>query len=159
MVNKAIPRSVKQQTGAIRRNKQRQNPKEAVAPEGAPRMPPHIAKDAVAKGCWQRLCKTLDTLKLLFKTDRDLLELYCVTYAEWIALGKEIRGGKVEGEDSRGNAVLKVHCNQYHKHAQTMRLLMGELGLTPSSRARLQANVETDEDDPFSELMSRMGRG
>lgn len=94
-----------------------------------PRLPvcasdvPEWLPDA-ARAHWSRLAPMLSTAGVLKASDADLLACYCATFAEYIAavnVGKTSMG--MVGQ---------------------LRQLMGELGMTPSARARIVADTAPD---------------
>jgi phage terminase small subunit len=58
---------------------------------------------------------------VLKESDRDLLATYCTTFTEYV---------RTIGEDGKASSALVT----------TLRQLMGELGMTPSARARIVAD-------------------
>lgn len=70
---------------------------------------------------WDRLAPMLSKSGVLKESDRDLLATYCETFAAYI---EALRSG---------GAQMGV--------VQQLRQLMGELGMTPSARARIVAEA------------------
>lgn len=80
-----------------------------------------------AQAHWRRLAPMLSRSGVLKESDRDLLATYCATFAEYV---EAVRGG--------GASMAMVG---------QLRQLMGELGLTPSARARIVADKLPETPD------------
>jgi P27 family predicted phage terminase small subunit len=152
---KPLPTALKEASGAFKKDPQRRNHSEPKPAVGIPEMPSFFAKDEAAVEIWNNTTKQLADMGVLTLADKDLLAMYCVTYADFIRCYEDVRtrgrscvsdGGKesatVEAKDlqANGNRILKMQT---------------ELGLTPSSRSRLHANKEEKEEDPFQAWLER----
>lgn len=73
-----------------------------------------------ARAHWLRLAPMLTTAGVLKASDADLLATYCTTFASYVEATRE------------GGASMAM--------VGQLRQLMGELGLTPSARARIVAD-------------------
>ena len=97
-----------------------------------PQFPP-CATDApewltdAARAHWQRLAPMLAGSGVLKESDRDLLATYCATYAAYV---DAVRDG--------GASMAMVG---------QLRQLMGELGMTPSARARIAVDKVPENPD------------
>jgi len=69
---------------------------------------------------WERVVPELDRLKLLTKVDGAVIEAFCAVYSEFV-------GSVRAGEPIKASLIAQ------------MRFYAGELGLTPTARARLSA--------------------
>jgi P27 family predicted phage terminase small subunit len=94
---------------------------------------------------------------ILSIADQSVLEIYCVTYSQWRVLSAMVAGGNVAYMTERGS-LTSPEANQVHKYSATLIKLMAELGLTPSSRSRIHA-ISEDEEDPFVEFLKRRMSG
>ena len=97
-----------------------------------PQFPP-CATDApdwlenAARAHWERLAPMLAGSGVLKESDRDLLATYCATYAAYV---DAVRDG--------GASMAMVG---------QLRQLMGELGMTPSARARIAVDKVPENPD------------
>jgi P27 family predicted phage terminase small subunit len=101
--------------------------------------------EAEIKAIRQRLCDDLDRMNLLYRCDGAIIDRYARLMFRWRQAERQIDlyGEKYPVKDKEGN----VKCFQRFPHTITAHELAGmlsrleaELGLTPSSRSRI--NVE-----------------
>lgn len=78
-----------------------------------------------ARAHWERLASMLAQAGVLKESDRDLLATYCCLFAEYV---ETVRAGERASMSIVGQ----------------LRQLMGELGLTPSARARIVAEPDSN---------------
>jgi P27 family predicted phage terminase small subunit len=116
-----------------------------VEPQSAPldpaAEPPALAENAVALEEWRRLAPGLTAAGQVTVADRSTLLAYCLLYADWLELRELVRTPVVTG--AMGKAVSNPLLRLQH---QTLALLLkaaAELGITPSSRARVHAVAAT----------------
>lgn len=108
---------------------------------------PPTGLDRYGKESWKRNAPVLQRLNLLTEADIDALMAYCMAYSRWRRANIALKSVKPDEDNYRQIAVTA------EKAEQSMRLLAGEFGMTPSSRSRLK--VETGEkSDPFEEWAS-----
>lgn len=88
--------------------------------------PPEWLSDA-ARAHWERLAPMMARAGVLKESDRDLLATYCTVFAQYVEAVKA------------GERVSMSVVGQ-------LRQLMGELGLTPSARARIVADKAPEDD-------------
>ncbi len=91
-----------------------------------------------------------DGMGMLNQADGDLLEIYCVTYSGYRqALDSVNKRGQVLVLN-KGGKQLEVRRNPYcvelHKHIDRLAKLMAEMGLTASSRLRVAAAGDGDDE-------------
>lgn len=102
---------------------------------------------------WCRVRDELSSMGAIGRTDHTLLVLYCSLYEIWTNL--HLEGGHTSTDAKEG----------FQRHQQTltsMLKVMGELGLTPSSRSRLKTSPGEDSEDILSDMAVRFsasGRG
>lgn len=140
---KPKPASVKRREGNP--GKRALNKKEPQPDRRMPSRPKHL-KDT-ARTEWERIAPVLWKLGVLTELDRTVLAAYCTAYGDYVeACEKVQRGGAVKRGSEGGEyqnpwvAIKKRSMDQMVKFA-------GELGLTPSSRGRVQvADLETNEE-------------
>lgn len=120
-----------------RRAHKRQDPKPALLTELTP--PSWLHMDAAAE--WTRLAPMLARLGVLTETDTDALAAYCEAFTTWKLATVELRarGLVVTGED--GTPRLSPYVKLAETALTQVRAFLVEFGLTPSSRARVQAKT------------------
>src|SRR5690606_6453653 len=106
---------------------------------------PPTGLDAYGRDAWKRNAPVLARLGLLTEADRDALAAYCMAYSRWRRANIALRKVKPDDESYRAIAVT------VEKAEQSMRLLAGEFGMTPSSRSRLQVAPSDVAVDPMEE--------
>lgn len=119
-------------------------PKPAIVPLA---IPSHL--DRYARYCWRQNAGALQTLGLLTEIDRDLFALYCDAYSQWRTASKSFASlDPIERADTYRKVAVSVE-----KARDQMRMIAGEFGMSPSSRARLKVAPQ-QEEDPFESFMS-----
>lgn len=88
---------------------------------------PEWLSDA-ARAHWERLAPMMARAGVLKESDRDLLATYCTLFTDYVSLVQA------------GERVSMSVVGQ-------LRQLMGELGLTPSARARIVADKAPDDGE------------
>ena len=101
-----------------------------------------------ASALWCKVAPTLARSVGLVGEQQETLVEYCVTYARIVqgerALSRE--GVVVSTERGQVKNAWTAVLNQYRGH---FRSLVGELGLSPPSAARLSRPDSDDDEDPF----------
>lgn len=116
------PTALKVLRGSYKKNPQRRNHAEPVAPEGRPRCPSHL--NAVAKCRWKYMCQMLEEMHLQTPANMAALEIYCSSYATW----------REELNRTAPDRRLTKQCEE------TMIRILIQFGFTPSARAALYVN-------------------
>lgn len=121
-------------------------PKPAKSDKPATLSPP-VELSAAARAEWDRLVPTLEESGVLHQLDVDAITIYCNSYAIFKQCQTHIdqNGPVVVGTTGTPvkNPFLMVQKDCWDR----MRVLLGELGLTPSARARLGFNEGKSSDD------------
>lgn len=124
-------------------------PKPVVA---MPTCPAHL--NSTAKAEWKRLAHELHAIGILTRLDRAILAGYCQTYGRWVEAEKKLKETppilKLPSGYVQQNPWLTIATRQMellHKFA-------AELGLTPSSRSR----VEISSHPPSGKFAGLLGR-
>jgi phage terminase small subunit len=94
---------------------------------GEPEIPEWLSPAGVAE--WRRICKILVPANYLAKSDAAALGMYCELVSQMSEDPAEFPAAKIT----------------------QLRMLMGELGLTPASRAKMPAR-EKPKESPFKDL-------
>ncbi len=116
-------------------------------PAGAPDMPGHL--DTKGQEAWRWLCGILEGMGLLVKSDIAVMTLYCDTWSEYIEARHNVQKyGSVLASKKTGTAYLSPHISLESMLKKQLMSCLMELGLSPTSRARLNITAAT-EDDPL----------
>lgn len=154
------PRAIEaaEAAGAFKRHPERRNPN---APRADGKRPVHPDWfDDEAKEKWLALLDLLEANGIVSSDTLDILVAYCTAYSSWRSTQKMIdEQGMTFIDFKTGNLKRNPILTDLHKYRDQCNKLLPELGLTPSSRGRLVAKPKTDEDDPFKELLIRIGGG
>jgi len=103
-----------------------------------PRAPRELGYEARKE--WRRVAPILTDLKLLTPADLGILEAYCETFGLWRETGARLRKLRA------GSTTPAVSSDEKALHAIATRArgdmmkLAGELGLTPTSRGRVNVD-------------------
>lgn len=115
--------------------------------KGVPQRPAELTGEAAAE--WDRLAPELDGAGLLAVTDRGILAAYCLAVADMLAARAEIQAAgrwQVQPiQNSRGESLgekVTEHpaCKLLADASRRIEKLGAALGLTPSSRQRMEAD-------------------
>lgn len=117
-----IPTRLKVLQGTFR--KDRENPEEPNPPSMD--LTPPKGLSIAARKKWIDVAQQLSTLGVLKQTDRDALEAYCMLWVRWKKLERATKHNPLLVSD-----MVKVFVQ--------VKGLIGELGLSPSSRSRIHA--------------------
>ena len=124
-------------------------------PTGMPTCPRHLSKEAKAE--WRRIAKELKTIGLLTTVDRAALAAYCQHWAHWVEAEQKLQEDGISlvyrspGGMYRKNPWLQVA----DEAMKGMLSFLGEFGMTPSSRTRIQVEKPQAEADPLAALTDR----
>lgn len=106
-----------------------------LVPKRLPSPPDHLTEAEKAE--WRRIGKHLLEAGLLTKLDLDVLEAYCRAYVRWVEAEGQVRKYGTVIKSPNGYPIQSPYLAIANKAMEQMRSLMGELGLTPASRARI----------------------
>lgn len=123
-------------------NKREPKPKNTL-----PRCPIHLSK--AARSEWKRLAKDLNRIGLLTQADRAIMALYCEAWSRWLDAKRKFReeGEEWVIETTRGNLIQNPLVGIINKAEDQIRKAIQEIGLSPTSRARIQIPGADLEDD------------
>ncbi|WGH78615.1 phage terminase small subunit P27 family [Jannaschia ovalis] len=102
---------------------------------GLPRCPAHL--DDVARKEWRRLASTLFDAGILTVADRAAFAAYCQSYSKWAEAERQLRAGPKLIKTPSGYVQQSPWIGIANKQLELMGRYMSELGITPTSRARL----------------------
>ena len=125
-------------------NKQEPKPKIRV-----PYAPTHL--DAGAKAEWRRVVKELRAMGMISLVDRAALAAYCQTYSRWSKAEESLAKVGLLVKTANDNVIQNPLVGIANRSMELMHRFLAEFGMTPSSRTRLKAN--TEEDDDLDELL------
>ena len=145
--------AIKEANGAFVKNPQRRNNHEPKLACKAPRASKLVTDSKDAHRMWKWCCKVMNEMRILTEVEQQLIETYSLIYAELV---ENIRLLREEGsviETAKG-----ITRNPRAAHVRSLRdqqiKLLPEMGLTPSSRTRLHAAPD-EEQDIFAQLMEQ----
>lgn len=126
----------------MERRKREPQPK----PAQRPTCPAHL--DPVARNEWRRVVPELVAIGVIARIDTATLAAYCQSYSRWVAAELELQdhGGLTYVSET---GVIRQHpAVRIATDAMTqMRIFAQEYGLTPASRARVQAHLDGEEEE------------
>jgi len=136
--------------------KRKLNKREPEPAPGVPTCPDFLSGRAREE--WARISVELDRLGLLTDLDMAPLGAYCCCFARWAEAEAWIsEHGTTAVLRSDKGAVTKLmlapQVSVAFQALREMRLLAGELGLSPSSRSHLQVEPPARGVDPIEQLM------
>lgn len=129
------------------------NDREPVPPDGIPDCPDFLTDEARAE--WFRTAKVLKEMQLLTLADRSALAAYCTAYGRWVEAEQQVQKyGTIVKSPNKGFPMKSPYLTVADQALESMRKLMVEFGLTPSSRSRIRVpdrSAGADEFDAFLE--------
>jgi len=126
-------------------------------PPTLPKPPRHLSRDGRAE--WLRVGGMLLRSRVLTEADLTALSAYATFYGRWMAAEHEIKRNGIlvpAGKDSDvrvQNPMLSVA----NKAFQQMSQLLGEFGLTPSSRTRIIASPASEDYEEQRKARKHLG--
>ena len=145
------PKALKLVQGTHRPDREAPNaPDPEVSP---PSCPTWLHREA--KREWRRIVPELVRLGLLAEVDRAALAAYCQSYATWWRMERDIEeNGDVQINARSGLESARPQVAMRDKALDTMRRLLAEFGLTPSSRTRVSA---AEKPKPQTNAFAKLG--
>jgi len=161
MPRKPLATAIKKQKGSFINQPGRENKNEPVPPKGWPAKTDVVLSDPLASSKWDEICQLLDDMDVLTKADRDLLEVFCINWSQYIALLKQVQktGMIISSTNNRGETTLRRSPYQAElgKIVDRQAKLLTEFGLTPSSRTRIVTVRDTKPESSFDKWIERGG--
>jgi P27 family predicted phage terminase small subunit len=152
---KTAPEILKMQ-GSYAKNPQRENKSAPKADGQEPEMPHYLNDDEKLK--WGQLLQDMKQNGICSSDLREIMIAYCTAYGGWMQARKAVQKTGivlVQKTDDGIDAKRNPFSVELHKYREEMNKLLPELGLTPSARARMVANVPQEEDAFASWLKMR----
>lgn len=144
MPRKPIPAAVKKLAGNPGKRKIRPD---LPSQPGAPAMPARLLVEPVAVEKWKELVPILLELGTLSLADAEALATLCEVYAATQACLLELRATGPVMRTDLGGVKPNPAGPLYRSLVALQASLMGEFGLTPSSRVRLGGKEEKPSDE------------
>ena len=114
----------------------RLNPNEPKIQPAVPKPPDWLGAEARAK--WDEVVTSLRELGILTHVDGDVLTLYCETWVEFKHATLAIREYGLTVTTTKGDERTSPYVILRNKALVQLRTLAAELGMSPSSRTRVQ---------------------
>jgi P27 family predicted phage terminase small subunit len=132
----------------------RLNANEPIIPTDLPACPDHL--DTEAKTKWASVTAVLGTSGLLTQADGDTLAAYCQCWSDWVnARVRVSQLGLMLVSKETGQLYPNPYLHVANRAMREMTRLAAELGLTASSRSRLQPDPSKTNADPFQAFLNR----
>jgi len=110
---------------------------ETHVPSRIPTCPAHL--NASAKNEWKRLAADLHERGLLNETDRAALAGYCQAYGRWVEAERELENAPLIVTLPSGYSQQNTWLTIANKQMEIMHKFLTEFGMSPVSRARVDA--------------------
>jgi P27 family predicted phage terminase small subunit len=128
------------------------NDREPQPPQGVPDRP--VWLDAEAQAEWDRVTGELEMMGLLSLADRAALAAYCTAWSRWVEAEAMVKKfGTIVKSPEKGFPMKSPYLTIADQALETMRKLMVEFGLTPSSRSRIRVPPGGDEVDELDRFL------
>ena len=101
---------------------------------------------------WRRLAPTLRKARQVSVTDRTALIALCLEWARYLDAMEKVREIGMVIKSPSGYPMTNPYLSIATRALAACTKLWPELGLTPSSRSRIQTTGEPRPDDPFAEF-------
>ena len=134
----------------------RRLPPKTTLGKSPPVMPSYLSPRAQA--VWQKIVPDMERLEILDRIDEDILAQYCSAQAKYLMADSMLDDpDDFSITSNRGEVMLSQWYKIYDKEASRVARLADKLGLTPSSRRRLELEFKREETkDPYDAF--RRGR-
>ena len=117
-----------------------------------PKCPCHL--NAAAKVEWKKIAKTLHKLGLLTEIDGGQLALYCQAWGRWVEAEDALKKhGAIVTVPKTGRPRKSPYLAVANKAMEQVQRALSEFGMSPASRARVQA-AGASRDEEGADLLS-----
>jgi len=110
--------------------------------------------DATARAEWRRVVPELRRLRLLTLLDRAALVCYVQAYSDFRAAVETIAREGRTVTTSNGNTIQHPAVGQRNKAMLILKQFVGEFGLSPASRVRIQVPVQEKAKSAWEGLLA-----
>jgi len=132
-------------------------PKNEVKPEaGVPEAPAWLDREAKAE--WRRVAPHLFKAGLLAKIDRAALTAYCQSWSRWVAAEKKLAESSLLGQTKTGKIQRNPYLGIAHQEMNHVWKTLSAFGMTPSSRAGLEATTISEDSENLWKKFAEMSR-
>lgn len=141
--------------GSFLKHPERENKLAPVANGKEPDMPSYFNEDEKQK--WAELLEDMRGNGIVSSDLREIMIAYCSAYGGWMKSRRMVeRLGVVlvTKTDSGTDVKRNPFSVELHKYRDEMNRLLPELGLTPSARSKMVANLPPKEDE-FMQWLQR----
>jgi len=114
------------------------------------RAPAYFSEEAKAQ--WYKIGRMLVRGGILTEADGTLLEAFCVVYARWVDSEKQVLRLGTVVKSGDGDLMRNPYLMVANRALDQLIKMMGDLGLSPSSRSRLQRNEPLEQPSLVDEL-------
>lgn len=132
------------------------NPGKKALPKGEPKpkvempaMPKHLSTEARVE--WERLGPVLMRLKLLTRLDRAAFAAYCQAWARHVEAEGELAKASALAFTHNGYPIVNPWQTISKQAVEQMSKFLGEFGLTPAARTRINAPHPPTEEASSSD--------
>ena len=120
-----------------------------------PTCPAHL--NAEAKREWRRMGRELHRIGLLTMVDRAAFAAYCQHWARWVEAEQHLQKDEIKLVYQSANGMWRQNpwiavANEAMKGMHTF---LGEFGMTPSARTRIQVTQPEKVENPFEAIVQR----
>lgn len=143
---RTAPEILKMQ-GSFVKHPERENKLAPVANGQEPEMPSYFNEDEKQK--WNELLYDMRQNHIVSSDLREIMIAYCTAYGGWMNARRVVeKSGIVLVKKTDDGAQFKRNpfAVELHKFREEMNRLLPELGLTPSARSKMVANIPKEED-------------
>lgn len=112
-------------------------PGEIKPPVELPTQPRHLTAEARAE--WDRLAPVLMRLKLLTRLDRAAFAAYCQAWARHVEAEEQLAKASALAFTASGYPIINPWATISKQAVDQMARFLGEFGLTPAARTRINA--------------------
>jgi P27 family predicted phage terminase small subunit len=125
-------------------------------PRNVPTCPTWLSPPA--KREWKRVTPELARLGILSRLDRNILAGYCSSCALWQQAQEVLSKQGTVYVSTKGKLETRPEVEIAKTVGEMMQGFAEELGLTPTSRARMNLTPENKELDPIEEILREVER-
>ena len=122
----------------------RRNTKEPKPDVNLPNPPSYMKGTALEE--WERVSIEMYELGMLTNLDRAVLEAYCVAYGRWVDAEEKVSKETLVLKSRDGNPYQNPFLGIANTAWKLVLKAASELGLSPTSRARISANPPNQDD-------------
>jgi P27 family predicted phage terminase small subunit len=131
------------------------NTREAKPGLAIPTPPAMLSGEALSE--WRRVTPLLAEVGLIAKLDRAVITAYCQAWARWVDCERLLRETGLIVKAPNGYPMYSPYLSAANKAMDQVRQFSEQIGLSGSSRSRINANQPAGEADP-AETFLRGGR-